>query len=62
MESLSPNNIPDLKLFLKNPDSLAAQSTEIQLAIANNPETPRDLLAVLVDSNDSQVAEEQGYM
>ena len=57
MQSFNSSDGPELQLFLENPDALAAQRTELQLEIANYPETPRALLAVLVDSQDAQVAE-----
>ncbi|GAA6616048.1 hypothetical protein [Scytonema sp. NUACC26] len=57
MQSFNPNDASELQLFLENPDFVLAQSIAIQLKIANNPETPRDLLAVLVRSNLPEVAE-----
>ncbi|HEY9860440.1 MAG TPA: HEAT repeat domain-containing protein [Candidatus Obscuribacterales bacterium] len=52
-----PLNEGDLQRFLDNPQQLASQPAELQLAIANYPATPRNLLEVLVSSSDRQVAE-----
>lgn len=46
----------DLQRFLDAPE-LLGESEEMQIAIATFPETPRSLLAVLVNSDYSTVAE-----
>ena len=50
-------NSADLQPFLDNPAQLAAESRQLQLAIANDPGTPRHLLEVLIPSSDPQVAQ-----
>ncbi|MFB2894840.1 hypothetical protein ACE1CI_18170 [Aerosakkonemataceae cyanobacterium BLCC-F50] len=52
-----PLNSADLQRFLENPEQLAAENRELQLAIANYPTTPRLLLEVLAQSTDPQVAQ-----
>ncbi|MDY6804464.1 MAG: hypothetical protein SXA11_11750 [Cyanobacteriota bacterium] len=42
--------------FLDNPQELINQSIEIQLAVANNPATPRELLELLAASDNPEVA------
>ncbi|NES64809.1 MAG: hypothetical protein F6K24_05890, partial [Okeania sp. SIO2D1] len=50
-------NSQDLEPFLANPDRLTEQTRELQLAIANYPDTPTNLLEILVNSSDPLVAE-----
>ncbi|GGA06788.1 hypothetical protein [Okeania sp. KiyG1] len=50
-------NSCDLQPFLANPSLLTEQTRELQLAIANYPDTPTNLLEILVNSSDSLVAE-----
>ncbi|GGA06766.1 hypothetical protein [Okeania sp. KiyG1] len=50
-------NSYDLQPFLANPVLLTEQTRELQLAIANYPDTPRNLLEILVNSFDPLVAE-----
>ncbi|NEP79474.1 MAG: hypothetical protein F6K39_15640, partial [Okeania sp. SIO3B3] len=50
-------NSQDLQPFLANPVLLTEQTRELQLAIANYPATPRNLLEILVNSSDPLVAE-----
>ncbi|MBE9228909.1 hypothetical protein IQ264_26205 [Phormidium sp. LEGE 05292] len=52
-----PMNEADLQTFLDNPERLASQNRELQLAIANHPSTPRQLLEVLTQGTDPQVAQ-----
>lgn len=47
----------DIQLFLDNPEQLANETVQFQLAVANYSQTFRSLLEVLVNSPDSQVAE-----
>lgn len=47
----------DLQRFLDASEELLGKSEEMQIAIATFPETPRSLLAVLVNSDYSTVAE-----
>ncbi|MDY7008649.1 MAG: hypothetical protein SWX82_33205 [Cyanobacteriota bacterium] len=50
-------NSYDLQPFLANPALLTEQTIEQQLAIANYPDTPTNLLEILVNSSDPLVAE-----
>ena len=52
----NPLNSNDLQPFLANPEQLTEQTVELQLAIANYPATPRNLLEILVNSSDPTVA------
>ncbi|MGB3514673.1 MAG: hypothetical protein WBA93_36775, partial [Microcoleaceae cyanobacterium] len=52
-----PLNSQDLQPFLANPAQLTEQTIELQLAIANYPDTPTNLLEILVNSSDPLVAE-----
>jgi len=45
----------DIQPFLDNPQELTTQPIEIQLAVANNPATPRELLEHLVASDNPEV-------
>ncbi len=47
----------DLQRFLETPEELLKESEEVQIAIATFPDTPRSLLAVLVNSDYSSVVE-----
>ncbi|MGB3650741.1 MAG: hypothetical protein WBA41_05955 [Rivularia sp. (in: cyanobacteria)] len=47
----------DLQIFSESPEELLRESEEIQIAVATFPETPRSLLAVLVNSDYSSVVE-----
>lgn len=49
--------LSDLQPFLDNPEQLANQTVQFQIAVANYSLTPRSLLEVLVNSPDPQVAE-----
>ena len=51
-----PLNLNDLQPFLANREQLREQTVELQLAIANYPDTPRNLLELLANSSDSLVA------
>ncbi|MGK7923525.1 MAG: hypothetical protein AB4080_26360 [Trichodesmium sp.] len=51
-----PLNLNDLQPFLANPEQLQEQTVELQLAIANYPDTPRNLLKLLANSSHSLVA------
>jgi hypothetical protein len=57
MQSFNAGNVPHPQAFLSSPDSLLVQSIEVQMAIANHPETPRSLLEALVQSSDLEVVE-----
>lgn len=57
MTRRKPLSAADLQPFLDNPESLALQAGDLQLAIANHATTPRHLLDVLIRSSDPQVAE-----
>jgi hypothetical protein len=57
MQSLNVGDSSHPHSFLSDPDSLLAQSIEVQMAIVNHSETPRSILEVLVQSNDSWVTE-----
>ncbi|MDY6804465.1 MAG: HEAT repeat domain-containing protein [Cyanobacteriota bacterium] len=46
----------DMQPFLDNPQQLTTQPIEIQLAVANNAATPRELLELLTASNNHFVA------
>ena len=46
----------DIQPFLDNPQQLTTQFIETQLAVANNPATPRELLELLTASNNHFVA------
>ena len=46
----------NIQPFLNNPQQLTTQPIEIQLAVANNAATPRELLELLVASDNSFVA------
>ena len=48
--------INEIQPFLDNPQELTTQPIEIQLAVANNPATPRELLELLVASDNPEVA------
>ncbi|NEP84374.1 MAG: hypothetical protein F6K39_43450 [Okeania sp. SIO3B3] len=50
-------NSYDLEPFLANPALLTEQTRELQLAITNYPDTPTNLLEILVNSSESLVAE-----
>ncbi|NER07056.1 MAG: hypothetical protein F6K17_32965, partial [Okeania sp. SIO3C4] len=50
-------NSYDLEPFLANPSQLTEETRELQLAIANYPDTPTNLLEILVNSSDPLVAE-----
>lgn len=50
-------NSYDLQPFLANPAQLTEETIEQQLAIANYPDTPTNLLEILVNSSDALVAE-----
>ncbi|NEP79477.1 MAG: hypothetical protein F6K39_15655 [Okeania sp. SIO3B3] len=50
-------NSYDLEPFLANPVLVTEQTRELQLAIANYPATPTNLLEILVNSSDPLVAE-----
>ncbi|MEG3895206.1 MULTISPECIES: hypothetical protein [unclassified Microcoleus] len=54
MQSL---NLADIQPFLDNPEQLANQSISFQISVTNYLPTPRNLLEVLVNSSNSQVAE-----
>ena len=45
----------NIQPFLDNPQELTTQNLEIQLAVANNPATPRELLEHLVASDNPEV-------
>ena len=49
--------IEDIQAFIDNPEQIANQTVQFQLAVANYSQTPRRLLEVLVNSPDPQVAE-----
>ncbi len=53
---MSPNNINDIQPFLDNPQELTTRPIEIQLAVAKNPATPRELLEHLAARDNSFVA------
>jgi len=46
----------NIQPFLDNPQELTTQAIEIQLAVANNPATPRELLEHLAASDNPEVA------
>ncbi|MDY6804462.1 MAG: hypothetical protein SXA11_11740 [Cyanobacteriota bacterium] len=46
----------DIQPFLDNPQELTTQPIEVQLAVANNSATPRELLKLLVASENLEVA------
>lgn len=46
-----------LEVFLEAPQKRLQQSVESQLAVASNCDTPHNLLCVLVNSQEEQVAE-----
>ncbi|MDY6804467.1 MAG: hypothetical protein SXA11_11765 [Cyanobacteriota bacterium] len=50
------NNLNDIQPFLDNPQELISQSIEVQLAVANKSATPRELLELLVASENLEVA------
>lgn len=54
MQSL---NFADIQPFLDNPEQLINQPISFQISVANYLLTPRNLLEVLVNSSNSQVAE-----
>ncbi|HLO49902.1 MAG TPA: hypothetical protein VK211_15905, partial [Kamptonema sp.] len=54
MQSL---NFADIQPFVDNPEQLANQPISYQISVANYLLTPRNLLEVLVNSSNSQVAE-----
>ena len=49
-----------LPRFLANPETILAASIDLQLAIANYIDTPEQLLAILVNSPDRDVAAAAG--
>lgn len=57
MQSPDRDRAIDLQAFIANPSTLADESIEIQLAIANHPETPRPLLEILANSDRSEVSQ-----
>ncbi len=57
MQSLYRVSASDLQRFLETPEELLRESEQIQIAVATFPETPRSLLAVLVNSDYSAVVE-----
>lgn len=57
MRSRLSINASDLARFLDTPEDLLQESLELQIAIATFPETPRQLLEILVNSSDPEIAE-----
>lgn len=57
MEQLIPINNQDLQTFITNPESLKIQDPDVQIAIATYPQTPVELLAILVNSELPEVVE-----
>ncbi len=57
MQSLYRVSASDLQRFLETAEELLRESEQIQIAVATFPETPRSLLAVLVNSDYSAVVE-----
>ncbi len=57
MHSLPKISTGDLEKFLDSPEELLGESERVQMAIASFSETPRSLLAVLVESDYSSVVE-----
>jgi hypothetical protein len=57
MRSFGSDDMFHPQAFLNDPGAIIAQSIAVQLAIANHPESPRELLAILVSSDDSSIAE-----
>ncbi len=57
MEKLRSVDAKTLQPFINNPESLITQDIALQIAIASYPETPRNLLAILAQSEIPEVAE-----
>ena len=57
MHSLPKISTGDLERFLDSPEDLLGESELVQIAVASFSETPRNLLAVLVESDYSSVVE-----
>ena len=57
MQPFGSVSASDLQAFLDTPEQLLHESVELQLAFASFLDTPRNLLSVLVNSPDEQVAE-----
>jgi hypothetical protein len=57
IQPLQSISTSDLQAFLSAPEQLLQQSVALQLAVASYPDTPRSLLAILVNNPNFQVAE-----
>ncbi|MBW4511058.1 MAG: hypothetical protein KME64_31760 [Scytonematopsis contorta HA4267-MV1] len=57
MEPLQTVSVSDIEIFVSAPERLLQQSVALQLAVASFINTPRNLLEILVNSPDEQVAE-----
>ncbi|MBW4598170.1 MAG: hypothetical protein KME29_00780 [Calothrix sp. FI2-JRJ7] len=57
MQSPQVLTLSELQQFIEHPEQLAGQPVEFQLAVANYSEAPRQLLEVLANSTNFQVAE-----
>lgn len=57
MQLLLPVNASDIARFLASPESILTESKEFQIAVASFPETPRNLLEILANSDNPEVAE-----
>lgn len=57
MQSPQALTLSELQQFIEHPEQLANQPVEYQLAVANYSEAPRQLLEVLANSTNFQVAE-----
>ena len=57
MQLLHRISASDLQIFLESPEELLREAEEMQIAVASFADTPRRLLEILVNSDDSAVVE-----